>query len=136
MTLLYGNRDRAKASEHAIFLLRELHVPAPIVAAALPRAAKRFTGLDVAHGASDWRFTLQTLSDDGPHDFFEGIIRFERASSDLTHVILVGRFAHTLYSPDSPEALNADYKLAEDDLIRIFDELLREVEASVAVPVS
>lgn len=148
MTTIQVTRDRSKASEHAIFLLREIRAPAPAVAAALPRIARNLNEhlahasashplpvmLDVALSAADWRIAIDAYADDVPHRYFEGIVRLERSSTDVTQVVLLGRFIFPQASLYAGVGRNEAYDLAEEDLIQVFDALLREIQTAIAVP--
>jgi hypothetical protein len=141
-----GTRDRSKASQHAIFLLREIRAPAPAIAAALPRAAGRLdahiantaasyalpVALDVSLSASDWRIAIDAFVDDTPQRYFEGIIRLERISPDVTGAALVGRFIFPHAALYPGVGGQAAHELAESDLTRIFEALLRGLDATVA----
>ena len=152
MAKLTEGGDRAKASEHAIFLRRELHVPAWKVIDVLPRVADRLTGrvslivpgdsgtsatlpVELAilpcRGTLDWQMELSFSSHDGAWDFFEGDIRFGDLVDRTTEIVLVGRFAwrdELLGRADQ----NVMRDIAEDNLIRIFEQLLLEIESTIA----
>lgn len=150
MTTTNRPRDRSKASEHAIFLWREVHVPLAAFSAALPEAVKSLKGklallVPAPAGPRNWPVTLLVAptgdSDDwsvelrlsSRHDnvhFFEGDMRLDHLPH-ATRVLLVGRFtfpAQELRLTDE----RALHDLAEDNLVRIFESLLLEVESSVA----
>lgn len=147
--MLFGDNDRARASEHAIFLRRTVSVPTHEVAHALPLAARRLKGkLDVRlpgaqvlplavviapsreaqHRLLELRLRSQ---DDLLVEFFEGEVRLNDAGTS-TDVELVGRF-------NVPSGLRADgcdnatlRDVAEENLVRIFDALVLEIEQALA----
>lgn len=152
MTTLSGGQDRAKASEHAIFLLRELHAPGIKIAAILPHVADRLAGnvslvvpavpaesgtlpieLLLAPSAEpvDWKIELRLPSGDGVHDFFEGDIRLDGLSAPTTHVVLIGRFRIPAEYLQRYVDENALRDMAEDNLIRIFEQVLLAVESTI-----
>jgi len=129
MSILYGNHDRAKASEHALFLVRELLAPAPQVAAALTGAAKRRTDLSVTHSASDWLIVIRDPA--AECDVFEGVIRFERETPDVTQATLLGRFIAPRAVGDDTARTRA-YDEAENAVVAAFESLLAEIAAAIA----
>ena len=130
MSILYGNRDRAKASEHALFLVRELPAPAPLAAAALPQAASRRDDLSVTLSSTDWRITIHDIAARG--DLFEGVIRFERDSPTSTQVVLLGRFFPPAIPVEDDAARRRAYEDTENAVTGIFESLLDDVSRALA----
>lgn len=145
MRTQHGKSDRAKASEQAIFLLRELHVPAPKIVSALAHVAKRLNGkvslvlpsrsttlpvkLTIEREASDWRIEVLTDGHRPARSFFEGVIRLERDDPNVTGVSLVGRFIFSRADMQRHVDASAMNDFAESNLIEIFEKLLLEVES-------
>jgi hypothetical protein len=153
MPTLFGDHDRGRASNHAIFIWRDLHVPARKIVAVLPRISDRLAGklslmvptpatttaslpiellIAPCHEASEWRIELRLSSRGTIWDFFDGEVRLERRSATTTHLVLVGRF--TLPREELREHVDetALHDIAEDNLIRIFETILLEIESAVA----
>ena len=153
MTTLYGDHDRAKASEHAIFIWRELHAPALKIADVLPRVADRLAGklgltlpapsttsatlpveliVEPCRDAAAWRIELRLSSRGALWDFFGGDIRLERLSPTTTQVVLVGRFMLPREELRNHVDENEMHDIAEDNLIRILETILLEIESALA----
>lgn len=142
--------DRARASEHAIVIERKMSALARDVMRVLPRIGGQLTEkislifpsagstltspLEVAMLPSPQEM-CRLLVLRAPHataDFFEGEIRLRDLPAAKTGVMLVGRFT-------IPHDLNREHlhegdvrRIAEDNVIRIFDSLLLEIQAALA----
>lgn len=96
MAMTYGERDRAKASEHAVFFARAVDATVAGVLRDLATLAARLGDdltlrLTPAGEVAETRFELQLAARNAPQPFFDGEVRIERAPSGATHVALVGR---------------------------------------------
>lgn len=154
MKTLTGRRDRSKASEHAIVIWRDLDAPLGTVLKLLPRLAKHPAEhltlivpgagtepstrpvelvLTPSSQASDWQIELRLPHAAGSGDFFEGDLRLEGVPPHATRITLLGRFAFG--RNQVPPGLNegALRDIAEDNVIRIFEQLLLEIESAAAV---
>jgi hypothetical protein len=152
MSTLVGRHDRAKASEHVIILSHKLSAPVREVECALPLIAGTLTEklsvtipsagstvrlpVDVAITPlpQEWRWMLELRlpSKDATHEFFEGEIRLTDLLAASTELMLVGRF--TVPDELSREHFGEDdvRHVAEDNLTRIFESLLLEIDAAIA----
>jgi hypothetical protein len=148
MAIYKGNHDRSKASEHAIVISRVLIVPVSRAGRSVPLAAKALAAkvalvlpapsrgqttsplkliLKPTRQSGDWQIELR-LPQPRTCDFFEGDVRLEHADSHSTRVTLLGRFSFEsrLLPAYGQSALRA---LAEENVGRIFDQLIREMAA-------
>ena len=152
MSIPFGNHDRAKASEHGVVLRRRLSAPVGDVVRVLPLIAGRLTEklflsipsagstvtlpIDVVMAplAQEWRWLLKVRSPskDAGAEFFDGEIRLPDLPAAATEVMLVGRF--TVLDEFRRQHLGEDEvrRIAEDNLMRILESLVLEVDATIA----
>jgi len=152
MSLPLGSHDRAKASEHAIVLSRELSAPVRDVVRVLSLIDGRLTeklSVSIPSAAStvilpvevaitplpqEWRWLLKLRlpSKDAIVEFFEGEIRLPDLPAASTELMLVGRFTVPLELSREHFGEGDVRRIAEDNLSRIFESLLLEIDAAIA----
>ena len=153
MPTLYAN-DRSKASEHAIFIWRQLNLTPERIMRVLPDAGERLAGklelvapaplgrsttmpielrLRPSHQGAEWWIELRISVDGERYPFFEGELRLHAPSHRRSEVLLLGRFTfpRELYAHVEESVM---HNVAEDNLVRAFERLVLEIEAAAAAP--
>jgi len=119
MTVRHGPHDRAKASEHAVFLHRTVHQPAEALGDLLAARAAAFGMHPVEH--LDWTIEIPLEPGPEPWAFFEGSVRVDPVTADTAQMNLTGRFCPT---PSHSEGGLSDAQRVEDNLSAVLDRLL------------
>lgn len=148
MSSLYGGGDRAKASAHAIFLVRELPQSCGAIEQVLTSVADGLKGklrfqlppdlgveavpLElvvsprtnlVTHRALE----LRVLTKTGFAQFFEGDLRLEDVAERSTQIEIVGRFTLPPFAHDLTGERATHF--AEETVLHAFEVLLEEISA-------
>lgn len=147
MSIPAQHPDRAKASEHAIYLSQDLSVAASSIVSVLPLVAHRLADqlslivpsiatlpmkvvMRPSREESYWWIELKITQGATVSDFFDGTVRLECLSPRSTNVTLLGRFAFPDWaSKELGETALGD--IAEDDLRRIFGRILVEIGPAI-----
>ncbi len=144
MTVSIAKHDRARASEHAIVLLRTVPFSAEDIARRLPLtldalgtklALRPSAGsatpmpLEIAFkclpAESRWLVRLRCPSTGATTDFFDGEIRLDNISRTETELTLIGRFALPDELVRAEPGEDTARHIAEENVAALFDTVLQ-----------